>query len=438
MVQRRTFILNGLCLTSVSALGLSGCGSATGDQAAVQNSFVVKNLAATDTKYQAKYTLSGMVDAWGIAIRPAGAGGHFWVGGGGTSWQFVGDVKNHPTPELRDLTVDQLTEVYPAVAKEPNGDRKGFVTGVAFNGAPIWEGSSAATKFVVSPSLAARPQTADGNIIEGSARFVFVSDSGQLSAWSERRADNGAIIRVNGNTQLMYDGEANGHAYFGVAIKADTWDTLWVADFGREPQLRQFDSKWNLVTTKGFINPFSTGGAGKVIPGDFAPFNITVLNNRVFVTYSKTQPDPLDSKAFFAAEENAVSAINERASNYQPDNGRLVEFTMLGELVRIFDDEKHLNAPWGVAIAPKDFGIFSDAILVGNFGGAGLVMGFTNAGKFIGYLQTQQGNKLAVDGLWGLQFGNGASLGDSDAMYFAAGPEDETQGLFGSIRYAPG
>jgi uncharacterized protein (TIGR03118 family) len=435
MIQRRMFIFNSLCLAGASTIGLSGCGS--GDETVSQNSFAINNLAATDAKYQAKYTLPDMVDAWGIAIRPAGAGGHFWVGGGGTSWQFLGDVKNHATPALRDLTVDQLTEVYPAVARELNGDRKGFVTGVAYNGAPLWEGSFAATKFVVSPRLPAGPQIADGSIIEGSARFVFVSDSGQLSAWSERRADNGAIIRVNGNTQLMYDGEASGHAYFGVAIKSDTWDALWVADFGTDPQLRQFDSQWNLVTTKGFVNPFSTGSGGKVVPGDFAPFNVTVINNRVFVTYAKTQSDPANPSTFYAAEESAVSAINERTSNYQPDSGRLVEFTMLGELVRIFEDEKHLNAPWGVAIAPKEFGVFSDAILVGNFGGGGLVMGFTSNGKFIGYMQTQKGEKLAVEGLWGLQFGNGASLGDSDAMYFAAGPEDETQGLFGSIRYVP-
>jgi uncharacterized protein (TIGR03118 family) len=435
MIRRRTFVLSSLWLTGASTLGISGCGS--GDAPALQNSFVIKNLAATDPKYQAKYTIPNMIDAWGIAIRPAGAGGHFWVGGGGTSWQFLGDVKNHATPALRDLTVDQLTEVYPAVAKEPNGDRVGFVTGVAYNGANLWEGNLSATKFAVSPTLAAPPQTADGNVIEGAARFVFVSDSGQLSAWSERRADNGAIIRVNGNTQLMYDGEDSGHAYFGVAIKTDTWDTLWVADFGAEPKIRQFDAKWNLVTTKGFANPFSTGASGKTVPGDFAPFNISVANNRVFVTYAKTRADPEDVSAFYAAEEDAVSATDERASNYQPNKGKLVEFTMLGELVRIFDDEKHLNAPWGVAIAPSNFGIFSDAVLVGNFGGAGLVMGFTNTGKFIGYLQTQKGDKVAVEGLWGLQFGNGVSLGDSDAMYFAAGPEDETQGLFGSIRYVP-
>jgi uncharacterized protein (TIGR03118 family) len=435
MIQRRTFILNSLSVAGASTLGLSGCGSS--DDSLPQNSFAIKNLAATDTKYAAKYTLPEMIDAWGIAIRPAGAGGHFWVGGGGTSWQFLGDVKNHATPALRELTVDELTEVYPAVAKDANGERTGFVTGVAYNGASLWEGSLAATKFAVSPALATPAQIAGEKLIEGSARFVFVSDSGQLSAWSERRADTGAIIRVNGNTQLVYDGQTAGHAYFGVAIKTDTWNTLWVADFRSDPQIRQFDSQWNLVTLKGFANPFAAGLEGKVKPGDYAPFNVSVVSNRVFVTYAKTQADPADELAFYSGEEDAASAVDEKASGFKPDKGRLVEFTQDGVLVRTFDDEKRLNAPWGVAIAPSDFGIFSNAVLVGNFGGAGLVMGFTSAGKFIGYLQTPKGDKVAVEGLWGLQFGNGVSLGDSDAMYFAAGPEDETQGLFGSIRYAP-
>ncbi len=435
MIQRRKFVINGLTLASVSALGLTGCGS--GDASNPQNSFSIDNLAATDKKYQAKYTLPDMVDAWGIAIRPAGAGGHFWVGAGDASWQFLGDVENHANPVLREITVDQLTEVYPAVSKEPNGDRIGFVTGVTYNGSSLWDGSLAATKFAVSPTLPNAPQVAEGKVIEGSARFIFASDSGQISAWSERRADNGAVIRVNGNTQLVYDGEADGHAYFGLAMKTDTWDTLWVADFGTDPQVRQFDSQWNLVTTKGFVNPFTTGPDGAAKPGDYAPFNITVDRGRVFVTYAKTQADPADASAFYAAEEDAMSAADEKASGFKPDKGRLVEFTMSGELVRIFEDEKRLNAPWGVAIAPSNFGIFSDAILVGNFGGAGLVLGYTSAGKFIGFLQTAKGDKVAVEGLWGLLFGNGASLGDTDALYFAAGPADETEGLFGSIRYTP-
>jgi uncharacterized protein (TIGR03118 family) len=106
-------------------------------------------------------------------------------------------------------------------------------------------------------------------------------------------------------------------------------------------------------------------------------------------------------------------------------------------LIRIFDDAMRLNAPWGLAIAPANFGLLSGTLLVGNFGGAGRICAFKrDTGAYVDDLRDKAGKALAIAGLWGLQFGNGESLGDSDALYFAAGPEDEKDGLFGSLRYA--
>ena len=127
------------------------------------------------------------------------------------------------------------------------------------------------------------------------------------------------------------------------------------------------------------------------------------------------------------------------ATGNRPSKGKLVEYTLSGALVRIYNDDKRLNAPWGVAIAPKDFGLFSGAVLVSNFGGAGSVSAFSGStGDFLGFLKKPDGKPVAIEGLWGLQFGNGVSLGDGDALYFGAGPEgDNPSGLFGSVRYTP-
>ena len=395
------------------------------------------HLVASSASYAPQILSPQMVNAWGIAIRPAGAGGHFWVNGGGSSWEFVGDVSNSPTPTLRTLGVDQLTQVtLPGADSSSSAASVGKSTGVAFNGAPITSGN-----FVP-----AGQQMPDGTgtlvAMNGSARFIFVTDSGRIDAWTERRQDTGAIMRNNGATQTVFDGGATGlnlgMSFFGCAVKTDTWDTLWVADFGASPQIRQFDAQWNLIPTTGFANPFATGAGGAPQPGDFVPWNITVLNSRVFVAYAKSTVSSTDITAFNASQEDSTDAEAEKASGFQPDRGRLVEYTMAGALVRIYKDEKHLNSPWGVAIAPASFGAFGGAVLVGNFGGAGYLTAFDGAtGAFLGYLRGADSSFVAIPGLWGLTFGNGASLGDTDALYFAAGPEDEAAGLFGSLRYAP-
>lgn len=428
MIGRRRF------LAALGALGggasglLAGCGG--GDEEP-RNAYRMTPLVANNASYGARYTEPRFVNAWGIAIRAAGAGGHFWVLAGGVSWEFLGDVQASSDAALRTLTVDGLTEVAIPDADERIDEQSiGKATGTVFNGAAL-----DSDRFVVhgQPVLDADGSTV---LLDGSARFIFATDSGVLSAWTERRADNGAIVRRNGPAQPVFDGSAAGMAFFGLAINPLTWDRLWAADFGTDPQIRSFDKDWQLVATQGFANPFASGPLGRALPGDPVPFNIQVLGERVFVAYCISQPDPDDASAFFAAEEDALDAATEAASGYRPNKGKVVEYTLAGEPVRIYQDDGRLNAPWGMAIAPDGFGAFSGALLVGNFGGAGLICAYDrNSGRFIDHLRGSDGTRIAIPGLWGLQFGNGASLGDRDALYFAAGPADETDGLFGSLRH---
>ena len=411
---------------------------------AVKNAYRQTNLAATSAAYRAQFTIPSMVDAWGIAIRPAGAGGHFWVLGGGTSWQFVGDVSASSDPKLRTLFQDGLAEVYlPGADSLNTSESVGKATGTAFNGAPI-----NSDQFRITSQTA----TAGGAVVtfDGSARFVFVTDSGQLSAWTDR-AQSGSTVRVNGPAQLMYDGAALGMSMFGVAIKTDTWDTLWVADFGVTPQIRQFNKAWQLVPTQGFANPFATGPlldaanpsqGNAARPGEPVPFNIQVLGNRVFVTYciSKVLRDAngfiVDASKITPGEEDSLDAAGEAKANGFPNRGKVAEYSLGGGLVMVCDDGGRLNAPWGVALASANFGLLSNALLVGNFGGAGKVAAFNaDTGRFIDFMRNETGQVLGLDGTWALQFGNGASLGDTNALYFAAGTEGEAGGLFGSLRY---
>ena len=453
-MNRRNFFRLSAQLTGAAAAAplLQACGGGgepTGTSVvpalALRNAYRQSNLVATKVSYGAAFTLPDMVDAWGIAIRPAGAGGHFWVLGGGTSWQFVGDVSAAADPKFRTLFQDGLGEVYlPGADALTSSGSLGKATGTAFNGAPI-----NSDLFRVTAQAA----TANGAVVtfDGSARFVFVTDSGQLSAWTDRARD-GSTLRVNGPAQLMYDGNALGMSMFGVAIKTDTWDTLWVADFGRTPQIRQFDKAWQLVPTQGFANPFATGAlldaanpsqGNAARPGEPVPFNIQVLAGRVFVMYciSQVLRDVngfiVDALKTQPSEEDSLDAAAEAKAGGFPNRGKVVEYTLGGDQVRVYDDAGRLNAPWGVAMAPADFGLLSNALLVGNFGGAGKVAAFNPVtGRFIDYLRNEAGQVIGLDGTWALMFGNGVSLGDTDALYFAAGPEGETAGLFGSLRYA--
>jgi uncharacterized protein (TIGR03118 family) len=422
---------------------LGGCGGGGGaaadfpapnDSLGARNAYMRTHLAASKTGYGAGFVLPEMVNAWGIAIRPAGTGGHFWVQGGGTSWQFVGDVRRSADPALRTLFQDGLRVVQvPGADARTDAGSLGKSTGTAFNGAPL-----DSARFRVSGQRALR---SDGSLVEfdGSARFVFVTDSGVLSAWTERASD-GSIVRIDGAAQTVFDGRGRGMRFFGCAFKTDGWDALWVADFGAQPQIRQFDAGWNLVPTQGFANPFATGADGRPRPGDPVPFNVWVVQGRVFVPYCISQPlkdesgRVLDYQRFLPGEEDALDAAAEGA---RPARGKLVEYDLQGRLVRVFDDDGRLNAPWGVAIAPPNFGRLAGMVLVGNFGGAGRIAAFNDAtGRFVDFMRDAAGEAIGIPGLWALQFGNGASLGDSDALYFAAGPEDETAGLFGALRHA--
>ena len=151
------------------------------------------------------------------------------------------------------------------------------------------------------------------------------------------------------------------------------------------------------------------------MPNSYSPFNIQNLGGKLYVTYAQQSHKEPDEET-------------------DHGSGFVDVFDTSGHLLQRLIMGNHLNAPWGVALAPANFGSFSGALIVGNFGDGHIQAFDPSDGRFLGRMKDEDGKPIAIDGLWGIAFGNGTNAGDRNALYFAAGPDGETHGLFGSLR----
>lgn len=266
---------------------------------------------------------------------------------------------------------------------------------VSVPGAPtgaVWNGSSS---FVVHSGAAS-----------GAALFLFATEGGQIFGW------NAGVPPPPPShaAQLGADRTDVGAVYKGLAI-ASTSDGphLYATDF-HNGRVDVFDGSFGLVTRPGaFVDPS--------LPSDYAPFGIQTIGSRIFVTYAKQQAGSNDE-----AHGQGLGFVDV----YDVDGNLLGRVAQHGQL----------NAPWGLAWAPASFGRFGGDLLVGNFGD-GQINAYAELpnGQFEhrGTLRSTDGNKLTIDGLWALQFGNDHTAGPSSTLFFTAGPNDEADGLFGSI-----
>jgi hypothetical protein len=154
---------------------------------AAPHRYAKTHLVANRAGYHAKFVQAGCVNAWGIAIRPAGAGGHFWVKAGGTSWQYLGDVQKSSDAAMRALFQDGLKKVaVPGADVLVTETSAGKITGVVYSSAEL-----------NSANFRVAGQSAGNTTFDGSARFAVVTDSGKVSAWTDRSI-TGSIARVDG------------------------------------------------------------------------------------------------------------------------------------------------------------------------------------------------------------------------------------------------
>lgn len=236
--------------------------------------------------------------------------------------------------------------------------------------------------------------------------FIFATEAGTIASWAS----------ITGTTAVeMVNNSATGAVYKGLALSADGQRYLLYATDFHNAKVDVFDGKFQPVSlgTDAFKDP--------KIPAGFAPFGIQAINGVIFVTYAKQDKDAHDDVP-------------------GPGLGFVNAYDANGILLKRIAVRGKLNSPWGLALAPTDFGKFSNHLLVGNFGdGSIIAFDLTNLSLFGGrQLRQTNGDPLIIDGLWGIGFGNGLRDLNTNALFFAAGPNGENNGLFGKIEAVSG
>lgn len=387
--------------------------------------YVIENLVSSRESDNAVLYDPNFINAWGIALRPVGAGGHWWVNNTDSSrvTLYVGNSNTLPFGQdgLSVLGIPGSSAGTPtAIAIDPP-----FRSGVQLPAANPTPASVMALSnptgqvFSGSPSDFSVSGTSltGGTIVQAPARFISVSEDGTIAAWGETGST--PAQRMNQYT-VVVDNSATGAIYKGVAISGETGtgNKLFAANFS-QGRIDVFDSNWGAVASSGFVAIAPTGKNA----ADFAPFNI----QRVFDA-------SLGRDVLIVAYAKIANAAG---GEEESTDGFIAKFDMDGTFLASSDGGGSFNAPWGITLAPGDFGALSNLLLVGNFGD-GEIIGLDIASlEFVAKLLDDNGQAVAIDGLWDLKFGNGESLGRSDYLYFSAGPEEETHGLFGSLHHVP-
>ncbi len=311
----------------------------------------------------------------------ASSTGEWWVANEGTGTSTVYNTSTSP------VTPDSLVVSIPPAS----GSSNGTPTGTVYN--------TSGTGFNVSEN----GQT-------GSSVFLYDTVDGTISGWSPSVNSTNAVI-----------GATNpGAIYTGLAMATDRGETLlYAADFGKGT-IDVYNQNFQLVTN--LPGKFTDTR----LPAGYSPFNIQAINNLLYVEYAPAA-DVLAGTA--APGEGAVDV-------YLAD-GQLEE-----RLIRPGDTD--INQPWAVALAPSDFGSFSNDLLVGNFGDGTISAFNPRSGHFAGDLEDASGQPIAITHLWGIAFGNGGEAGPTNTLYFTAGLTSHLapgnapfHGLFGSLQVAP-
>jgi uncharacterized protein (TIGR03118 family) len=331
-----------------------------------------------DTAAAALTTDANLVNPWGIAFSPTSFA---WVANNHseTSTLYDGDGVAQPVPTA---LIVNLPASGAAVSFDP--------TGIVFNGT--------ATDFVVTAGA-----------VSGSAAFIFAGEGGMIGGWS-RTVDPTHVVST-------YT-DAGGAVYKGLALANNgSGNFLYATDF-HNGKIDVFNSSFVKQTPSATSFAFTD----PTLPAGYAPFGIVALKNgtggatQLYVSYAQQLP---------------------------PDNHDNANGAGLG-LVNIFDTNgvliKHLvatggslNAPWGMALAPSDFGTLSGTLLVGNFGDGKINAFDAVSGSPVGTVADSTGTAFAAPGLWGMAFGNDSHNQPHNTLFYTAGLNNEANGVYGRI-----
>ena len=266
-----------------------------------------------------------------------------------------------------------------SIPPAPGGTPPGAPTGIVF---------SSGTDFVLTRGT-----------LSGPSRFIFATEDGTIAAWAPM---------VDGTHALLAWDNSPAHSiYKGIALAGNgAGHFLYATDFHNN-KVDVYDSMFHPVTLSGhFFDPR--------IPRGFAPFGIQNILGNLYVTYAKQDDD---------AEDDVAGQGLGFVDVFDPN----------GHLIRRVATRGPLNAPWGIALAPANFGRFSNMLLIGNFGDGRINVYDPATSEFRGQLRTGRGEPVEIEGLWGIAFGNGLLNQPINTLFFAAGPGDEEHGVYGRI-----
>jgi uncharacterized protein (TIGR03118 family) len=270
----------------------------------------------------------------------------------------------------------------PVVTIPPaNGQEHGTPTGIVF---------STSDDFVVKQGDASGP-----------ARFIVATTGGTIAGWSANVNPTEAIVAV--------DRSGDEAAYTGLALSGNGMThVLYAADF-RHRRVDMFDAQFKPIEAAGaFVD--------EGLPEGYSPFGIQAVGGDIYVTYARQEEEDPEE------EEKG------------PGLGVVDVFDPNGAFLRRVATKGPLNAPWGVALAPASFGPLGGAVLIGNLGDGTIHAFSPRTGAPLGALNDSSDRPISVDGLWGIAFGNGIQAQNTNELFFAAGPQDETHGTYGVIR----
>ena len=340
-----------------------------------------------------------LINPWGLTRSPSTnrPGSPFWIGnnnsGTSTLYDGAGNPQNFfpdPHPDANGNGINSPFNNFVMVPSPGfNPGTQSAPTGVVFNGSP--------TDFLLAPGK--------------QAIFLFATEDGTISGW------NPGVGGVNAT--LVVDNSDKGSAHSAVYKGMTTGEVggkkfLYVTNF-RSGRVEVYDTGFHRVHFDRDRAPFDEDAFDDDnLPRDFAPFNIQNIGGSLFVTYAKQdgpRHDPVSGDGF----------------------GFVDIFSTTGKFQGRLEHGDWFNAPWGVVWTPRDFGEFSNTILVGNFrsGWIAAFNGFTK--KFIGFVKNPDDSLVTIGGLWSLTFGNNGNGGSSTTLFFTAGGADEQHGVFGTL-----
>jgi uncharacterized protein (TIGR03118 family) len=361
----------------IAALGIGG----------TQQGVYVQTNLISDLAGEAKLTDPNLRNPWGVSFS---ATSPFWVSNQGTSTSTLYAVTSNGL-NISAVSINSRVVAIPNTGSGPQGP-----TGQVQNGT---------TSFQV-------PVTTGGT---AASNFIFASLNGTISGWNGNAGNPGDTPGASS----VIEATTAGHVYTGLAIgSVGSNNYLYAANDAGTGSIDVFDGTWQPVT-------LGTGGFGTfvdpLLPQDLnlVPFNIQNLGGQLYVEYAPS------------GRPNQVNA--------QEGDGAVAIFDTSGNFIRQVVAGSKLAAPWGVAPAPATFGVFGGDLLVGNFAyNHSEINAFDpTTGAYVGTLADANGNPLFNQALWAINFGRGGSNGDPNTLFFAAGIQAETHGLFGAIQAAP-